>query len=228
MKKCFLLLSGLFTVVSLSQAQTIAQWTFEGAPVPSTTAASYTYGAPEIGSGSASGVHAAGNTVWSSPAGDGSSHSFSVNTWAVGDYWQFQTSTLGFTGIQLDWDQTSSGTGPGRSDLEWSTDGTTFTQFGAQYTILANGGAPNASWSSTTYSAAYHFTVDLSSITALDNAPSVWFRLVDDSTISANGGTVGTGGTDRVDNFAVSVPEPGSLALLGLGLAGLMAWRRQG
>jgi hypothetical protein len=48
--------------------------------------------------------------------------------------------------------------------------------------------------------------------------------LFDESAVSANGGTVGTGGTDRVDNFVVSaspVPEPSSLAL---GLIGGFAW----
>jgi hypothetical protein len=57
----------------------------------------------------------------------------------------------------------------------------------------------------------------------VDNQASVWFELIDTSTTSANGGTVGTGGTDRVDNFDVYVvPEPTSLSLLG-GF-GLLAW----
>src|SRR5438105_15687052 len=88
----------VFSGAPSAQAQ-IAQWTFE-------TSAPTTAGpiAPEVGSGSASGSHA-GAAVYSSPAGNGSVHSYSANTWAVGDYWQFQTSTLGSSGISLSWDQ---------------------------------------------------------------------------------------------------------------------------
>lgn len=229
MNKMLLSVCGLLAGASLSSAQTIAQWTFEGTAITATTAASFTYGSPETGSGTASGVHASASTAWSSPAGDGSAHSLSANGWAVGDYYQFQTTTLGYTGIQLDWDQTSSGTGPGKGLLQWSTDGSTFHNFGSDYSILVNG-SPNIAWSSGTYQPAFHYTVDLSTVSELNNASSVYFRLADDATTSANGGTVASGGTDRIDNFTVSVapvPEPGSVALLGLGLAGMLALRRR-
>ena len=67
---------------------------------------------------------------------------------------------------------------------------------------------------------------------AIDNAPTVYFELADADTTSANGGTVATSGTDRVDNFTVTaspiaVPEP-SASLLALcavaGLVGLSSW----
>src|SRR5882724_206108 len=96
----------------IAQAQIAAQWTFESS-FGSITGTSTTLGglSPETGAGTASGVHASAAT-WSSPAGNGSAHSFSVNTWAVGDYFQFQTSTLGLNNILVSFDQTSSGTGP--------------------------------------------------------------------------------------------------------------------
>src|SRR5690242_3123267 len=74
---------------SVVRAATIATWTFE-------TTAPATAGpfAPEVGAGAATGFHA-GATTYSSPAGNGSAKSFSSNTWAVGDYYQFQVSTLG-------------------------------------------------------------------------------------------------------------------------------------
>ncbi len=103
-------------------------------------------------------------------------------------------------------------------DSQYSTDGTTFTTFGSGYSVLANA-APNPLWNATTSSSLYTSTVDFSSVTALNNDSTVYFRLVDTSTTSANGGVVGTGGTDRVDNFTVvsSVPEPTTLALSGMG-----------
>jgi hypothetical protein len=73
-----------------NKAQTIAQWTFETTfGGISGTGTSLTGILPEVGTGSASGVHAAAATIWSSPSDNGSAHSFSANTWAVGDYWKY-------------------------------------------------------------------------------------------------------------------------------------------
>ena len=204
---------------AIAQATMIASWTFETSQPA--TAGPFS---PESGAGSASGFHA-GAAVYSSPAGDGSSHSFNSNTWAAGDYHQFQVSTTGLQQVDLDWDQTSSNTGPRDYNLEYSTDGTNFTTFGSTYEVLANA-APNAVWNATTFSNSYEFNVDLSSVTAINNAANVYFRLVDADTISANGGTVATAGTDRVDNFTVtaspvSVPEPSSVFLAALAVTGL-------
>ena len=205
------------------KADTIAAWTFETS-IPA-TAGPFT---AEVGSGSASGYHA-GAAVYSSPAGNGSSHSFSSNTWAIGDYYQFQVSTTGLSGIQLDWDQTSSNTGPRDFRLAYSTDLLTFTDINA-YNVLANA-APNPVWNGTTSSSIYHFTSNLSSNTALDNMSNVYFRLIDNSTTSANNGTVAAAGTDRVDNFTVSVvPEPSSIMLLVIvAFLGFVSsqWRRK-
>jgi len=201
----------------------IADWTFEtSAP---TTAGPFS---PEIGSGSASGSHA-GTTTYSSPAGNGSAHSFSSTAWAVGDYYQFQVSTHGNSGIALSWDQTSSNTGPRDYLLKYSTDGVNFTAFGSGYSVLANA-SPNTPWSSSGMpNTAYSFSQDLSSITALNNQDTVYFRLVDNSTTSANGGAVASAGTDRVDNFIVSaVPEPAHWGLgAAVGLLGLSFLQRK-
>jgi hypothetical protein len=214
MKKLLFSTLGLLVATSVVQAQTIAQWTFETS-VPA-TAGPFN---PEVGSGSASGIHA-GAAVYSSPAGNGSSHSFSANTWAVGDSWRFEVSTLNFNNVGLSWDQTSSGTGPRDFNLDYSlNNGATWTTV-LSYSVLANGGAPNASWNATTSSSAYTFTPDLAGVA--DNQASVWFRLINTDTVSASGGTVGSGGTDRIDNVIVAVPEPTSLSLMG-GF-GLLAW----
>jgi len=189
---------------------TLAKWTFETSqPAGAPGAGAYiTNVTAEVGAGTASALHAAAST-YSSPAGNGSSHSFSSTAWAVGDFYQFALSTSGYSAIQLDWDQTSSNTGPGFGHLQYSTDGVTFTPFGSDYAILANA-SPNPTWNATTFSSLYHFTVDLSSVAAVNNAAVVYFRLVCPSTTSANGGTVAAAGTDRVDNFAVSGTVPGA------------------
>jgi hypothetical protein len=74
----------------------------------------------------------------------------------------------------------------------------------------------------------FNFAYDLSAISALNNAASVFFRVVDQAPTTGgaiNGGNVGTTGTDRIDDFivngVVNVPEPSSLAL---GLVGGLAW----
>ncbi len=223
MKRFLAAFFGILAFTALSPAQTLlSQWTFENMWVTgNVTSATFTGLAPEFGSGTASGVHASASTVWSSPAGNGSVHSFSANTWAVGDYFQFQTSALGYSGISLSWDQSSSSTGPRFFDLQWSTDGSTFTTFAGGFLVLTNGsssdnsgtGKSTSPWSSSTpQQSAYSFAYDLSSVTDLNNAGAVYFRLVDST---APGGS---GGTDRVDNFAImAVPEPSSIALAALG-----------
>jgi len=82
-KKLVLFLFAAAGMVACTRAQTIADWTFE-TTIPS-AAGPYS---PEVGAGSASGSHALGTTVYSSPAGNGSSHSFSANMWTTGDYFQ--------------------------------------------------------------------------------------------------------------------------------------------
>lgn len=210
------LAAALTTFISISvQAQTIAKWTFEtSVPVFSPAANTWvTNIAAEIGSGTASGLHAAA-AAYTSPAGNGSSHSMSSAQWAIGDLYQFAVSTVGLANIGVTYDQVSSSSGPGKFNFAYSTDGTTFTTVATDYTVLVNT-TPNT-WTTATPVTTTTFSYDLSAITALNNAPSVWFRIIDDSTTSAGGATVATAGTDRVDNFTVAVvPEPTTLSLLG-------------
>jgi hypothetical protein len=198
-----------------AHAVTLVQWDFESVTAP---AASSTWSgvAASTGTGTASGVHA-GTATWSTPAGNGSTKSFSGNTWAVNDYWQFAFSTVGYTGLAVSFDQTGSNTGPRDFAVAYSTNGSTFTTF-ASYALT------NVTWSTGTPASGSSFTFDLSSITALNNAATVYIRLVDTSTVSINAGTVAAGGTNRVDNFtilATPVPEAGTAAMLAAGLATL-------
>lgn len=222
-------MSVLATIASLAigtyaHAAVIATWTFETS-IP-TTAGPLT---PEVGAGSGTALHASGATIYSNPAGNGSAESWSSDKWAVGDYYQFQVATNGpttFQNIMVSWDQTGSGTGPRDFGIFYSTDGTNFTQFGSDYTVLLNG-APNSAWSvGAGVQAAYHYTRDLSGITGLNNQAAIYIRLATRSTTSINGGTVATAGTGRIDNVTIeATPEPTTLALLGLGA--LAAFRRR-
>lgn len=223
MKK-LVLIAALFAASS-ANAATVAKWTFESLP---TTVTAGPYSA-DIGSGSALGVHAGSATVYSSPAGNGSSKSFSSNTWAVNDYYQFSVSTTGYDTISLSWDQTGSNTGPKNFSLAYSTNGTSFTNF-ANYSVI------NGSWSAGAAVNTTSFSQNLSAVTALNNQANVYFRLVDNSTTAINGTTVASGGTGRVDNFTVSgvavtvsVPEADTYAMMlaGLGLMGFMVRRRK-
>ena len=210
------------------RADNLADWTFEGTTITNTTATDFSYGPADTGlqtGGSASGGHHASTaTVWSGPAGNGSVQSMSVNHWGVGDYFQFSLSTLNYASLTISFDATGSSTGPTDFTLQYSTNGTTFSNF-ANYTVTL------ATWvTNGTPQTASNYSFDLSAVTSLDNISTAYFRLTDASTTSIGGGTVGTTGTSRVDNFIVSgastVPEPSVLGLAGLGAAMLVGARR--
>lgn len=106
-------------------------------------------------------------------------------------------------GISFSFDQISSGTGPGQFNVAYSTDGINFTTFTTSpYTVTST------SWSSSSPKTGTSYSFDLSQVASLNNAAVVYLRLVDASTTSAGGGTVGTGGTDRIDNVLVMAAGP--------------------
>jgi hypothetical protein len=115
----------------------------------------------------------------------------------MGDYYQFQTSTLGLDEIGFVLDHTSSGTGPRDFQFQYSTDGSTFTDFGSPY---MNAGT---TWSSGTQSMADTHSFDLRSVTGLNNQANVYFRVANSSTTSVGGATVAATGTSRIDNVTV-------------------------
>lgn len=209
-------LTATLAAVAPAHAATVVQWDFQTPFADLPDSATSPSVAASTGTGTAVGVHASAATDWSTPAGNGSSDSISANTWSVGDYWQFSFSTSGYTALMLSFDQTGSNTGPRDFQLAFSTDGSSFTDFGSPYALA------NAAWSAGLYNPASTYTFDLSTVSALDNQASVFVRLIDSSTVAINGGTVAAGGTSRIDNFTVNltpVPEPATWALMCGGIA---------
>jgi hypothetical protein len=225
---------GALCVAALSSpamAATLAQWDFEASAISASNTATFGPIAASTGSGNASGAHASAGTDWSTVTGAKSVRSFNSNNWAIGDYYQFQTSSTGFQDVQLSFYQTGSDTGPKDFKLQYSTDGSLFNDFGAPYAVSNSGTA----WSTSMSQAAadfYKFTFDLSAVAAVENAPAIYFRLTNTSTNSLDGGTVGTAGSSHVDLFTITADAiPGAVPLPvasigGMALLGILAGRR--
>jgi hypothetical protein len=202
-------------------ADTIANWTFENYYQASsvTNTDSPTLLSAFGPSGSlAWGHHASASSKFYYVLGNGSSNALTADHWAIGDFFEFQTSTLGFTNILVSFDQYRSPTGPTNWAFTYSVDGTLFN------TALAYSVTNSTDWSATTRRSAYTFTVDLATVTELSEAANVYFRLVADSAPGS------TQGTSRVDNFAVLgtlVPEPPVSILIGTGTGFLLFARRR-
>src|SRR5215471_2421358 len=189
-------------------ADVLDSWSFEGVtttntgtlPVVGGTGASADSGVLTGGS-AFTGLHASSATIWTNPVGNGSAKSVSSDHWGVGDYYQFSFSTSGYTGITITWDQTGSNTGPRDFKVQYSIDGSAFTDASGTNSTYA---VTNDSWSgSGSPKTVSRRTLDLSGVGTLTNQSAVYIRLVCNST-AAISGTLGTGGTDRVDNFVVN------------------------
>jgi hypothetical protein len=189
-----------------AQADILANWTFETS-VPTTAGPHAAEAGLNAATSFASGFHASMSVVYSNPVGNGSLESFSSNFWAVDDYYQFSTSTTGFESITIEWHQTRSSTGPSTFDLEWSTDGSSFT------TLLDDYSVPADSWSSVGMPLVTSMFGPAAGPAALDNQATIYFRLVADAAAG------GTAGSSRVDNIVISgsvIPAPPAIALLAL------------
>jgi hypothetical protein len=215
---------------------TNADFTFETSGLAFSTSVSQGGTSPfgplvaESGTGSAYGSHAATNTIYSSPAGNGSLHSFSSQRWASGDYYKFVVPTTGISDIIFSFDQVSSGTGPLAFSVYYSLDGTTFSSYTnyvltiTQNATNSTGGTLTESGWNPTITGTYNLAFSLSAITGLNNNPLAAFEIVESDTTTA------TGGTDRVDNVVIAgtaLPEPAELSLLTMAAAGLLYRRKR-
>lgn len=208
------LAAGSLSLSAVAGPISLAHWTFEQS-IP-TTAGPY---AAELGlnatSSFASAFHVSTATVYSNPAGNGSNESYSSNNWTAGDYYQFTTSTEGYENITVQWDQTRSATGPANFVLQWSLDGTNFSDL-LTYEVAA------ITWSTNpaSYQPGSTFAAVALPAAAADQS-IIYIRLTSLDTTAA-------AGTNRVDDIIISgtlIPAPGALALLAV--AGIVGVRRR-
>ncbi len=201
---------------SLSHADIVANWSFETS-VPTTSGPH----AAEISANSGTSFAStnSGGTI-SNPAGNGSTESFSSNGWADTEYFQFLTSTLGFNNILISYAQAASATGPANFQFQYTTDGSTYTNFGSIYAGPVTD-FPNA---------ANVINYDLTSIAGLNNNPNAGFRITVSGSLAENGSPITAAGTFRVDDFVVqasAIPEPTSLMLLSISTVAMIGVRRR-
>jgi hypothetical protein len=193
-------------VQPLTVINIIAKWTFESGTI-SGTATTPTISSPVAETGAQTtgslftGLHASSATVWSAATGNGSAKSFAADHWATGDYFQFKVNATGYYNLSLKWDQRGSATGPRDFKIQYSTNGTSFTDL-TTYTAPNNAGAA-ISWSAASAVTTTALSFDLSSATVLNGSSTVFIRLVVNSGTGINGSAIGTGGTSNVDNFTV-------------------------
>ncbi len=211
-----------------AQAQiVVTQWNFNA----STTTPSVGAGAASlVGGTTATFASGAANGGSTDPQGTTGNFGWNLSTFPAATAGnlsagaQFAVSTLGQSGIVVSWDQRHSNTSSAVVQFQYSTNGTTFTNFGMPF--IASAGD---TWFN-------NRTVDLSGVAGVSNNASFAFRIVSSFApaaggyvASTTGSSYATTGTWRFDMVTVSaVPEPTTTALLLAGLAavGLLARRR--
>ena len=223
-----LLISSVVVAISgTASAAVVTQWTFNTSgtaltltPYIGTGTASYVGGTAPNGSGIATGwvddttaVFPVANKRWTMttfPAASAASGTAGA---------QFAVSTTGFENVVITFGLRTSNTASKYAQLQYSTNGTTFSDFG---NVIEGTGDV---WTSVSR--------DLASLTTTDNNSAFAFRVVSvfapgTSAYAAAGTTYGVGGTygfDLVTVNGTAIPSPGAVALLGL--AGLVARRRR-
>jgi hypothetical protein len=267
--------------LSAAHAGVITQWTFENdtiavnnSPAPSTGTGTATpigmdiYPTPNVGitqadvlQGAAgdTGVNGVSDTtqIWrvrgqagSSGAANGWSSLAPIGTQGA----QFSTSTAGFDDITVSFDWYATNQGEANLQLEYTTDGTTWTNValtpsGSDSGLVAltnstSSNTVNGSYVSITGGAGQDWFTDLTATISDPNAandPNFGIEMVNASTgaddISAKGTPLNNNsGNWRFDNVTISgtaeapaaaAPEPASLVLFGSGLVVFLAGRRK-
>lgn len=156
---------------------------------------------------------------------------------------QFNVSTLGYSDISLSFNWASTTQGVGNLQVQYTTNGTTWTNVGPLFNATVDNGTLGA--------AGYGFqtdTVDLSSLAGVANDANFGVRLVSAYNPSLAGGTEYASATSvvsgspvqynnnsgnwriadvQVDGTVTPVPLPGAIWLLASGIGGLGALARR-
>jgi hypothetical protein len=224
---------GMIVLPNSVQAATLTQWNFNSL-VPDTNTGTGTL-TPNIGSGTVSFVGGVTNPSFNS--GVGSSDLAADNSGLQTTTYpaqragnktagvQFNVSTVGQQNISIKFDQRHSNTSSRYAQLQYTTNGSTYTDFGSLFD--ANLGGDN--WYN-------NRSINLSSIAGVNNNANFGFRIVSafapststyaPSTTTSTYGTAGTWRFDMVtvDATPVSTPIPTPAlvpGLIGFGLAAL-------
>ncbi len=230
---CLLLFLSCF---SFANAQ-IASWTYESLLGTDTNPT------PNIGSGSSSVVNLGGGTIGSTGnyqatgmSGTGCGAQNGSNAWALNPFdpgstnekngVQYNVSTVGNQNILVTWDQRFSNTSPNTVRLQYTTDGSTWTNFvmTTSNTTYCAGSSINANGCFETNAGDVYrrITVDMSAITAINNNANFGIRMVAAYYQSTGqfrqsatpASTAGTTGTWRFDNVTISGQTPPTASVI--------------
>lgn len=158
-------------------------------PLTTATGVTSTFTTGGTGGGTCTTPSGTASTVPPAFVANDLNQSVSLTSFAAGstNFFQFQLSGVGtYQNYMLFFQSQRSGTGPVNADVQYSTNGTSFTTF---QTVNPGNGSFAA------------FNIDLSSVLAIEIQPTVYFRILGrDGTNAA--------GTFRIDNFQVRASGP--------------------
>lgn len=191
----------------------LARWTFE----ESMPASAGPHSA-EVGTGTAFVVHQ-GASLYSSPVGNGSEHSFSSTGWAVGDYYQFNYPLPeGRDILRFRFDMASNAVEPPVFSLQRSIDGNPYVTHLSN--IKPSDAPPKIAWNSSMRQLSYSFVVSefnfrVNSLSYRLLCYDMPFPLSPDVNV-------------RLDNVSIeAVPEPGTGLLAAGAAVCVAAFRRR-
>ncbi|MDQ0253048.1 endonuclease YncB(thermonuclease family) [Evansella vedderi] len=176
-----------FTLLVLPEIVELVSWNFDGESEVAT-------GGIEENVGSE--IRTVGSSITGYVAGFGSgSRAVNANGWHEGEgHWLVEFTTLGYKNIALSSRQFGSNTGPRDFRVEYSVDGENWTAVDGSEIVVGN------NWNS-------GVTDNLVLPAEVENQEIVFVRWLNVSNVSVAGGTVGSGGTSRIDDIVITGNE---------------------